>query len=126
MRRATSLPWFKGRFLPALLAGMIAAIVAAGRAHACDGKSYSFDIAVGQIASAGGLAIQLDKEKLFDNDPDKYIISVKDDADLIADHVLLVQFDSVSFKTRCGTVTIGADRKSMFHHGVLTVSWSYF
>jgi len=112
--------------LPVLVIGTLAIVATAGNSRACDGKSYSFDIAVGQIASGGGLEIQLDKEKLLDDDPDKYTISVKDDADLIADHVILVQFDSVSFKTRCGTVTIGADRKSMFHHGVLTVSWSYF
>jgi hypothetical protein len=93
---------------------------------ACDGKSYSLDVSVGQIVSGGGLAIQLDKLKLLDDDPDKYTISVKDDSDIIADHVVLVQYDTLSFKTRCGTVTIGADRKSMFHHSVLTVNWSYF
>jgi hypothetical protein len=45
---------------------------------------------------------------------------------LLADHVILTQYDTLSFKTRCGTVTIGADRKSMFSHGTLVVNWSYF
>jgi len=98
----------------------------AGNGYACDGKSYSLDVSVGQIASGGGLQIQLDRVKLLDDVPDKYTISVKDDADLLADHVVLTQYDTLSFKTRCGNVTIGADRKSMFHHSTLTVNWSYF
>jgi len=95
-------------------------------AYSCDGKSYSLDISAGQIVAGGGLAIQLDKIRLFDKVPDKYTISVKDDIDVLADHVVLVQYDTLSFKTRCGTVTIGADRKSMFSHGTITINWSYF
>ncbi len=114
------------RRLVAALAGLCAAISLAGQAAACDGKPYTLDIAVGQIAAGGGLAVQLDKIKLLDKVPDKYTISVKDDADLLADHVILTQYDTLSFKTRCGTVTIGADRKSMFSHGTLVVNWSYF
>jgi hypothetical protein len=116
----------KRRRSPAILAAILAAPALAPTAQACDGKSYSLDVAVGQIASGGGLAIQLDKVKLLDNIPDKYTISVKDDTDILADHVVLVQYDTLSFKTRCGTVTIGADRKSMFNHSTLTVNWSYF
>jgi hypothetical protein len=107
-----------------LAAGFL--MLLAGQGLACDGKSYSLDAAVGQIASGGGLQVQLDKIKLLDKVPDKYTISVKDDADILADHVVLIQHDTLSFKTRCGTVTIGADRKSIFQHGVLTVNWSYF
>jgi hypothetical protein len=107
------------------LAGVVM-LLATGNACACDGKSYSLDVAVGQIASGGGLQIQLDRVKLLDDVPDKYTISVKDDADLLADHVVLTQYDTLSFKTRCGSVTIGADRKSVFHHSMLTVNWSYF
>ena len=104
----------------------VLAIAPTSPAHACDGKSYALDVAVGQVASGGGLAVQLDKLKLLDNVPDKYTISVKDDGDLLADHLILIQYDTLSFKTRCGTVTIGADRKSIFHHNTLTVNWSYF
>ena len=112
---------------PCALAGAaLLMLLASGACRACDGKSYSLDLAIGQIASGGGLAVQLVKMKLRENVPDSYTISVKDDADLLADHVLLEQFDTVSYKTRCGTVTIGADRKSMFHHSILTVNWSYF
>ena len=110
----------------AVAAAALVVIFAAGKVHACDGKSYSLDVAVGQIASGGGLQVQLNKIKLLDNTPDKYTISVKDDADVLADHVVLVQYDTFSLKTRCGTVSIGADRKSMFQHNTLTVSWSYF
>nr|WP_321986870.1 hypothetical protein [uncultured Lichenicoccus sp.] len=94
-------------------------------AAACDGKSYSQGISAGQTVSGGGLVVRLDRARLFDRDLDKYIISVKDDGALLADHVLLVQHGSVDFRTRCGTVSIGAERK-MFSNGTLTVSWSYF
>jgi hypothetical protein len=107
-------------------AAALAGVGWASGALACDGKSYSLDISAGQVVSGGGLAVQLDKLKLFDKAPDKYTISVKDDLDVLADHVVLVQYDTLSFKTRCGTVTIGADRKSMFTHGTITVNWSYF
>jgi hypothetical protein len=113
-------------FPHALLASTLALLLAAGAARACDGKSYSFDLAVGQTVSAGGLAIQLDRIKLLEKDPDKYTISVKDDDTILVDHAVLVQYDTLSYKTRCGTVTIGADRKSMFHHSTLTINWSYF
>jgi hypothetical protein len=116
----------KNRRLHAALTGLFAVMAISGQAAACDGKPYSLDIAVGQIAAGGGLAVQLDKIKLLDKVPDKYTISVKDDADLLADHVILTQYDTLSFKTRCGTVTIGADRKSMFTHSTLVVNWSYF
>ena len=109
-----------------VVASAFITLVLSGKGFACDGKSYSLEAGVGQIASGGGLQVQIDKIKLLDNDPDKYIISVKDDTDVLADHVKLMQYDTVSFKTRCGKVTIGADRKSMFNHGVLTVNWSYF
>jgi hypothetical protein len=110
----------------AILLGAVALPWIAGTAYACDGKGYSLDVAVGQIATGGGLAVQLDRIKLLDHVPDKYTISVKDDADVLADHVSVAQYDTISLKTRCGMVTIGADRKSMFHHSVLTVNWSYF
>ncbi len=109
----------------AALAGAIT-VCLAGSALACDGKSYSLDAGVGEIASGGGLQVQVDKLKLLDNVPDKYTISVKDDGSVLADHVVLVQYDTLGFKTKCGTVTIGADRKSMFHHSILTIKWSYF
>ena len=107
-------------------AAMLAAVFLSCSAYACDGKNYSFNMNVGEAASGGGFAVQLDKIKLLDKTPDKYTISVKDDLDVLADHVVLVQYDTLSFKTRCGTVTIGADRKSMFSHGTITVNWSYF
>jgi hypothetical protein len=110
---------------PALSAAL-ATLLAATAAQACDGKSYTQDIAVGQVAAGGGLAVQLDKIKLLEKDPDKYTISVKDDDTVLADHVILAQYNTLSYKTRCGTVTIGADRKSMFHHSTLTITWSYF
>jgi hypothetical protein len=110
----------------AILLGAVALPWVAGAGYACDGKGYSLDVAVGQIATGGGLAVQLDRIKLLDHVPDKYTISVKDGADVLADHVSVAQYDTISLKTRCGTVTIGADRKSMFHHSVLTVNWSYF
>jgi hypothetical protein len=110
----------------AVLAAAFAMACLAGAARACDGKSYTQDVAVGQIASGGGLQVQIDKLRLLDKDPDKYTISVKDDNDVLGDHVVLTQYDTISFKTRCGTVSIGADRKSMFHHNTLTVNWSYF
>ena len=114
-------------------AGAMAAMAAAcamlacttAEASACDGKSYSFAISAGQVVSAGGVVVRLDRAKLFDNDPDKYIVSVKDDGSLLADHVLLVQHGSLDFTTKCGTLSIGAERK-MFSSGTLSLSWSYF
>ena len=103
--------------------GLVACMTAT--AAACDGKSYSQSISAGQTVSGGGLVVRLDRARLFDQDPDKYIISVKDDGSILADHVLVVQHGSVDFHTKCGTVSIGADRK-MFGSGPLTVSWSYF
>ncbi len=113
------------RLLP-VSALALAIAATAGPAAACDGKPYTFDITVGQVVVGGGVAIQLDKIKLLDKSPDKYTISVKDDGNILADHMILVQFDSVSFKTRCGSLTIAANRKSMFQHDTLTVNWSYF
>ena len=110
----------------AIFLGAVALPFIAGTGYACDGKGYSLDVAVGQIVTGGGLAVQLDRIKLLDHVPDKYTISVKDGADVLADHVSVAQYDTISLKTRCGTVTIGADRKSMFHHSILTVNWSYF
>ena len=94
-------------------------------AGACDGKSYSFAISAGQIVSGGGVVVRLDRARLFDNDPDKYIVSVKDDGTLLADHVLLVQHATLDFTTRCGTLSIGGERK-MFSNGAVSLNWSYF
>jgi len=126
MNQAAAAVSRKPNCLRAVLASALLTICGAAAAQACDGKSYAIDAAVGQIASGGGLQVQIDKLKLLDKDPDRYTISVKDDNDVLADHVVLTQYDTLSFKTRCGTVTIGADRKSMFHHDTLTVNWSYF
>jgi hypothetical protein len=95
-------------------------------ASACDGKSYTFNVAVGENVSGGGLTVRLDKVKFLDDVPDKYYVSVKDDGTVLADHVLLLQRDTVALKTRCGTVSIGADRKSIFGSGTLALQWSYF
>jgi hypothetical protein len=112
---------------PRLLSGCAFAILlAATSASACDGKSYEFNIAVGANVSGGGLIVRLDKAKFTDDTPDKYYISVKDDGQVLADHALLMQRDSINFKTRCGTVSIGADRKSFFSNGTLALNWSYF
>ena len=119
MRAAKSrLPWLGG--------GCLAFLVAATAAQGCDGKSYAFDIDVGENASGGGVVVRLDRAKLLDDDPDKYTISVKDDGKVLADHMMLRQHDSASFMTRCGTLSIGADRKSMFSSGTLAIKWSYF
>jgi len=107
-------------------AAVLVIVFATGSALACDGRSYSFNIAVGANVSGGGLVVRLDKAKFFDEELDKYYISVKDDGDILADHVLLLQRDTISVKTRCGTVSIGADRKSMFSSGTLALNWSYF
>ena len=125
MENAMQAPLCRHRYVAALL-GAASGLFLANQACACDGKNYSFEITVGKIVSAGGLAVQLDKIKLLDDVPDKYTISIKDDDTVLADHVLLMQYDTLNYKTRCGTVTIGADRQSMFHHGVLTMNWSYF
>jgi hypothetical protein len=106
--------------------GFAWALLLAGAAQACDGKSYSFDIAVGSNVSGGGLTVRLDRAKLRDPELDKYYISVKDDGQVLADHVALVQRDTISLKTRCGMVSIGADRGSVFSHGALKINWSYF
>ena len=105
---------------------VLSAVLATRTASACDGQSYSFNIAVGSNVSAGGLTVRLDKAKFLDDIPDKYYISVKDDGEVLADHVLLIQRDTVNLKTKCGTISIGADRKSMFSHGTLALNWSYF
>jgi hypothetical protein len=107
-------------------AACAAALLACGGALACDGKSYAFNIAVGATVSGGGLVVRLDRAKFIDDTPDKYTISVKDDGEILADHVLLVQRDTVNFKTKCGTLSIGAERKSMFSSGTLALNWSYF
>jgi hypothetical protein len=39
---------------------------------------------------------------------------------------LLIQRNSISLKTGCGTVSIGADRASIFSQGTLALNWSYF
>ena len=101
-------------------------LLAASGAAACDGRSYKFNIGPGEAVSGGGLVVRLDKAKFLDDVPDKYTISVKDDGKVLADHVLLIQRDTVNFETRCGTVSIGADRKSMFSSGTLAINWSYF
>ena len=103
-----------------------AIFLTATAASACDGKSYAFNVAVGDNVSGGGLTVRLDKVKFLDDVPDKYYISVKDDGNVLADHVLLLQRDTVPLKTRCGTVSIGADRKSFFGGGTLALNWSYF
>ncbi len=98
----------------------------AGGAAACDGKSYTFNIAVGATVSGGGLVVRLDRAKFIDDTPDKYTISVKDDGEILGDHVVLLQRDTVNFKTRCGTLSIGANRTSIFSAGTLALNWSYF
>ena len=105
---------------------LLALIAASGPASACDGKSYAFSIAVGANVDGGGLTVRLDKAKFIDEKPDKYYVSVKDDGNVLADHAPLKQFDTLSLKTRCGTVSIGADRKSMFSNHTLALTWSYF
>lgn len=109
------------------MAWMVAgSICLPGAALGCDGRSYSFDIDAGANVSGGGLVVRLDRAKFLDDTPDKYYISVKDDGTVLGEHVLLMQRDSVSFKTRCGTVSIGADRKSFLGGGTLRLNWSYF
>lgn len=115
--------------VPGLRAAGAAALVIlrlAGGASACDGKSYSRDVSSGDVVSGGGLVVRLDRVRLIDATPDKYTISVKDDGQLLADHVVLMQFDSLDFKTSCGTVSVGANRNGVFHHGVVSLGWSYF
>lgn len=111
---------------PQLVPTVLAFVVAANAAMACDGRSYTFNIAVGANVSGGGLTVRLDKAKLLSDVPDKYYISVKDDGQILADHALLIQHDTISLKTRCGTVSIGADRVSIFSQGTLALNWSYF
>jgi hypothetical protein len=116
-----------GTISPACLAA--AALLTASplaTARACDGKSYSLNAAPGASVEGGGLVVRLDKAKFINDTPDKYYISVKDDGQILADHVLLEQYDTVNFKTRCGTVSIGADRKHFFGNGTLNINWSYF
>jgi len=103
-----------------------AGVLAASSAAACDGRSYTFDIAAGANVSGGGLTVRLDKAKFLADVPDKYYISVKDDGQVLVDHALLIQRDTINLKTRCGTVSIGADRASMFSNGTLALNWSYF
>jgi hypothetical protein len=98
----------------------------ASPALACDGQSYKLPVSPGEIAAGGGLAVRLDKAKLHDEELDKYWVSVKDEGQVLAEHVLLVQHDSIRLKTRCGEVSIGADRKSIMSGSTLLVSWSYF
>jgi hypothetical protein len=105
---------------------VMALLLATSSALACDGKSYEFDIGVGGNVSGGGVTVRLDKAKFINDTPDKYYISVKDDGEILADHMLLMQRDSLNFKTRCGTLSIGADRKGMFSNGTLALNWSYF
>jgi len=110
----------------AVLPFACAAVLAASGAAACDGRSYTFDIAAGANVSGGGLTVRLDKAKFLSDVPDKYYISVKDDGEILADHALLIQRDTINLKTRCGTVSIGADRASIFSKGTLALNWSYF
>jgi hypothetical protein len=105
---------------------VVLAILTAASAYACDGRSYAFTIAVGANVSGGGLTVRLDKAKFLDSVPDKYYVSVKDDGEVLADHAVLVQRDTINLKTRCGTVSIGADRASIFSAGTLALNWSYF
>ena len=99
---------------------------AAVPALACDGKSYSFDIAVGANVEGGGLTVRLDRARLLDKVPDKYVISVKDGEQVLAVHAPLRQHDTLTLNTRCGAVSIAADRKSLFGGGLLALTWSYF
>ena len=115
----------RGRWVVAV-ASVAALALASGGAHACDGKSYEFNIATGANVTGGGLTVRLDQVKLIDDAPDNYYISVKDDGTVLATHMMLKQFTTLEFPTRCGTVSIGAHRKSMFASGQLAVNWSYF
>ncbi len=112
--------------LLARLAAGSAIFLTSTAASGCDGKSYAFNIAAGENVSGGGLTVRLDKAKFLDDVPDKYYISVKDDGTVLADHALLLQRDTIALKTKCGTVSIGADRKSIFGNGTLALNWSYF
>jgi len=101
-------------------------LLCATAAQACDGKSYTFNLDPGTTAEGGGLVIRLDKVKYFNETPDKYYISVKDDGTVLADHALLVQYDTLNFKTRCGTLAIGGNRKFSFSSKSVALNWSYF
>jgi hypothetical protein len=103
----------------------LALFAAPGRAAACDGRSYDFNITPGATVSGGGVTVRLDQEKLLDDVPDKYYISVKDDGTVLAEDTLLHQHDTVKFKTKCGTLSIGADRAHFFSN-TLALTWSYF
>ncbi len=103
-----------------------ALLLATTAAQACDGKSYSFNMQAGTVVEGGGLAVRLDKAKFVNDTPDKYYISVKDEGVVLADHVMLAQYDSLNFKTRCGTLAIGADRKFSFSAKLVALNWSYF
>ncbi len=105
---------------------VLSIFLAARDAVACDGRSYTFNIAVGANVSGGGLTVRLDKAKFLADVLDKYYVSVKDDGEVLADHALLLQRDTITLKTRCGTVSIGADRASFFSNGTLALNWSYF
>jgi hypothetical protein len=109
-------------------AASVAAIFACGAvpALACDGQSYNLTVSPGGIATGGGLAVRLDKAKLYPEELDKYWVSVKDDGQVLVTHALLKQRDTLRLKTRCGEVSIGADRKSILSGSTLTVTWSYF
>jgi len=101
-------------------------LVAAGTALACDGKSYSFTIDVGNMVTGGGLSVRLDKADLIEDSPDRYFISVQDAGEDLADHSILLRRDSLNIKTTCGMVQISVDRRSLLGSDGLVVKWSYF
>lgn len=82
-------------------------------AFACDGKEASAYIAVGKSHSfAGNLRIIFLGGK-FDKDlPDEYFITVIDEGTVLAKRAAFKQYETLEFKTRCGTLVVGSGTRS--------------
>jgi len=65
-------------------------------------------------------------EIVLDNVQDVYYVSVKDDGVVLGRHVKMPRRSSITFQTRCGTVTIGGDVMFDSIRTFIDIHWSYF
>jgi len=83
---------------------------------------------IGGTDSFGPLKFRLDSANLKEIGPDDYQISLKDeDTDaILANHLLVIQRQTIQVKTKCGDVSIGMDRAGAGSDGYYRINISTF
>jgi len=79
-------------------------------AAACSQKSFGAYLSVGEEGGADGLTIVLNKVQFNKEAADVYWITITDEGVVLGSHLKIQQHDSLEFRTRCGIMTIGAER----------------